>query len=120
MPPQNKQSKWRSSLPKEAGHVFRQSGKRYCQKHQNNRLAEYCLPAVKSGGLFIAMKGPNVDEEIKAATNALTILGGSLEKVLSFKLPLLGDERNLLLIRKEAPTPAKYPRRAGAPQKKPL
>jgi len=83
-------------------------------------LAEYCLPVVKHGGLFVAMKGPNVDQEIKAAAQALTILGGSMEKVINFKLPLLGDERNLLLIRKVAPTPAKYPRRAGTPQKKPL
>ena len=83
-------------------------------------LAEYCLPAVKSGGLFIAMKGPHIDQEIKDATKALTIMGGSLEKVLNFKLPLLGDERNMLQLRKVTTTPAKYTTRAGAPQKKPL
>lgn len=83
-------------------------------------LAEYCLPAVKVGGLFIAMKGPKVEEEINDAKNALAILGGTLEEVINLRLPFAGDERSLVMIRKVSPTPAKYPRRAGMPQKKPL
>jgi 16S rRNA (guanine527-N7)-methyltransferase len=83
-------------------------------------LAEYCLPAVKVGGLFMAMKGPKVEEETITAKTALTIIGGTLEKVINLKLPLGGDERNLVMVRKVGSTPAKYPRRAGMPQKKPL
>jgi 16S rRNA (guanine527-N7)-methyltransferase len=83
-------------------------------------LAEYCLPAVKTGGLFIAMKGPRVEEEIKAAEKALSVLGGTLQEMVNMRLPLTGDERNLVKIKKVSPTPAKYPRRAGMPQKKPL
>jgi len=83
-------------------------------------LAEYCLPAVKVGGLFVAMKGPKVEDETKAAKNALSILEGALENVIKLRLPLLGDERNLVMVRKISSSPAKYPRRAGMPQKKPL
>lgn len=83
-------------------------------------LAEYCLAAVKEGGLFVAMKGPKVEDEIKAAKNALSILGGTLEDVINLRLPLVGDERNLVILRKIGSTPLKYPRRAGMPQKKPL
>lgn len=83
-------------------------------------LVEYCLPAVKVGGTFVAMKGPKVAEETKAAETALSILGGALEDVINLRLPLGGDERNLIIIRKIRATPAKYPRRAGMPQKKPL
>lgn len=83
-------------------------------------LAEYCLPAVKVGGLFVAMKGPKVEDETKAAKSALSILGGTLENVIQLRLPLSGDERNLVMVRKTGPSPAKYPRRAGMPQKKPL
>lgn len=83
-------------------------------------LAEYCLPAVKEGGLFVAMKGPNLGDETTAAKNALAILGGTLEDVINLRLPLVGDERNLVMVRKVGHTPAKYPRRAGMPQKKPL
>ena len=83
-------------------------------------LSEYCLPAVNPGGLFVAMKGPKVEEETSAAKSALVILGGALEDVISLKLPLVGDERNLVMVRKVSATPEKYPRRAGMPQKKPL
>ena len=83
-------------------------------------LAEYCLPVVKVGGYFLAMKGPKVDEEMAAARNAVEILGGEVEKNINFKLPVLGDERNLVLVKKVRTTPEKYPRRPGAPLKKPL
>jgi 16S rRNA (guanine527-N7)-methyltransferase len=83
-------------------------------------LAEYCLPVVKEGGYFIAMKGPRLEDELAAAGKAIEILGGEVEKVINLRLPLAGDERSLVLIRKKKPTPDKYPRRAGMPQKKPL
>lgn len=83
-------------------------------------LAEYCLPVLKVGGFFMAMKGPRLEEELKLAENAFRILGGRLEEVLHLKLPFTGDERKLVLLRKIRPTPEQYPRRAGIPQKKPL
>jgi len=83
-------------------------------------LAEYCMPAVKVGGYFLAMKGPKVDEEIEGARRAMEILGGEIKKNINFKLPLMGDERNMVLIKKIRCTPEKYPRRMGVPLKKPL
>lgn len=83
-------------------------------------LAEYCLPAVKVNGFFLAMKGPKLEEEMIAAKKAIKILGGEVEETINLRLPITGDERNLVLIRKVKTTPEKYPRRAGIPQKKPL
>lgn len=83
-------------------------------------LAEYCLPFVKVGGLFVAYKGPEVRDELAAAGPALDILGGTKENVLEFSLPLDGGDRTLVCIRKTAVTPPAYPRRPGIPRKKPL
>ncbi|NLI14535.1 16S rRNA (guanine(527)-N(7))-methyltransferase RsmG [Pelotomaculum propionicicum] len=83
-------------------------------------LAEYCLPPLKKGGLFLAMKGPLPAEEIKNAEKAITILGGVVERTVLLRLPITGEERSLVVIRKIKDTPAKYPRRAGIPSKKPL
>lgn len=85
-----------------------------------NILAEYCLPLVRPEGFFIAWKGPGVEQEVAAAGNALALLNGRLAAVHRFKLPLLGDERALVVVQKTAPTPDAYPRRAGLPAKKPL
>ncbi len=83
-------------------------------------LAEYCLPLLKVGGHFIAMKGPEIEEEIEATGKALEVLGGKVDQIINIKLPFIGDERNLIVIKKIKPTPEKYPRRSGVPQKKPL
>ena len=83
-------------------------------------LAEYCLPPLRVGGVFVAMKGPKLQEEIKAAENALVVLGGEIRKVVAVKLPFTGDERELVLIGKIKATPETYPRRAGVPAKNPL
>ncbi len=83
-------------------------------------LAEYCLPPLKEDGLFIAMKGPRTEEEIKRAEKAIAVLGGALEKTVNLSLPLTGEERSIVLIRKIKSSPAKYPRRAGIPTKNPL
>ncbi|MEG6617237.1 16S rRNA (guanine(527)-N(7))-methyltransferase RsmG [Peptococcaceae bacterium 1198_IL3148] len=83
-------------------------------------LAEYCLPFVKLGGSFIAMKGPKAAEEIATASRAVQILGGQIAQIKEFKLPITGDERTLIKISKINPTPAKYPRKAGTPAKKPI
>ena len=83
-------------------------------------LSEYCLPYVKVGGYFIPYKSEKVAEEIEAAGKALSILGGRLEKKIEFTLPDTDYYRNLLLIKKNKPTPNKFPRKAGLPSKEPI
>ncbi|MWV46167.1 16S rRNA (guanine(527)-N(7))-methyltransferase RsmG [Paenibacillus sp. HJL G12] len=83
-------------------------------------LNEFCLPYVKVGGIFAAMKGSNPDEEVKEASKSLKELKGKLNRVEQFKLPIEDSERHIIVIDKTAPTPAKYPRKAGTAIKTPL
>lgn len=82
-------------------------------------LLEYCLPLVKTGGLFIAMKGSNA-EEIEGSKKALDILGGKIEVVKEFTLPGSDMKRNIIIVRKLRQTSTRYPRKAGKPSKEPL
>lgn len=82
-------------------------------------LAEYCLPFVAIGGLFVALKGAKLEEELKDSGRAIQLLGGELEQVKSYSLPD-GSRRFLVLIRKKSQTPAKYPRSASKIAKNPL
>lgn len=84
-----------------------------------NVLCEYCLPYVKVGGSFIAMKGPNADKEIEDSRNSIKLLGAEIEDV---KLYTLADEgkRSILILRKIKNTNSKYPRHGGKIQKSPL
>ena len=82
-------------------------------------LCEYCLPLAKVGGVFLAMKGPEVEEELDAAGNALELLGGKVGEVYPFTLPD-GSRRNIIAIEKIAPTPKKYPRDAKKMKNNPL
>ncbi len=82
-------------------------------------LLEYCLPFVKIGGTFIAMKGNNI-EELKDSKKALSILGGEIEEVKEISLPFGEMRRNIITVRKLRQTPTKYPRKAGKPSKEPL
>ena len=82
-------------------------------------LAEYCLPLVKVGGVFIAMKGASAREEAEAARRAAEKLGGELADVRAFTLPD-GSARSLLVYRKVRPTPPVYPRNGGKIAKSPL
>ena len=81
-------------------------------------LLEYCLPLVKVGGRFIAMKGANAGEE--KFDNALKVLGGKLVKEDRFLLSGTDMERCIFTVEKTKTTPAAYPRKAGLPSKKPL
>ena len=83
-------------------------------------LSEYCLPLVKKGGTFIALKGSKYADEIKEAEKAVKILGGKLVSAEPVKLPGLDDGRAIVKIAKLKPTPAQYPRKAGTPDKQPL
>ena len=83
-------------------------------------LAEYCLPLVKTGGMFIALKGSKYKEEINNAAKALNILGGKLVSARQVGLPGLDDGRAVVAIKKVKPSPKAYPRKAGLPEKHPL
>ena len=83
-------------------------------------LAEYCLPLVKKGGRFIALKGSKYAEEIEEGTAAVQILGGKILSAEPVKLPGLDDGRAIIKIGKIKTTPAQYPRKAGTPEKQPL
>ena len=85
-----------------------------------NILLEYMLPFVKVGGECICMKGSNCDEEIEIAKNAITILGGKVEKIEKFSLPNSDNNRTILIIKKLKKTGRQYPRNAGIPTKNPL
>lgn len=81
-------------------------------------LSELCLPFVKVGGLFIALKGPKADEEVKAAANALEILGGEVIKMEG--LDLDGNERVNVIVKKVRSCKKTYPRGQNLPKRKPL
>ena len=83
-------------------------------------LSEYCLPLVKTGGTFIAMKGRETGDEIKAYKDAVKKLGGRIRIVKTFNLVETDIERTLIYIDKNAKTPDIYPRKAGTPVKRPL
>lgn len=83
-------------------------------------LCEWALPYVRKDGLFIALKGAQYEEEIKEASKALRILGGTLEEVRPVTLPGLSDKRAVLYIRKSGTSPAKYPRKPKMAAKHPL
>ena len=82
-------------------------------------LAEYCLPFVKVGGCFAALKGGDIEEELDEAKYAVRQLGGKVESVEKFDLPG-GLSRSIVVIRKVKPTPAKFPRPSGKIKKNPL
>ena len=82
-------------------------------------LSEYCLPFVKTGGYFIPYKSGKVEEELAAASGAVKKLGSEVERTEDFLLPN-GDERTLVVIRKNKVLEKRYPRKAGLPGKDPL
>ncbi|MEH7084823.1 16S rRNA (guanine(527)-N(7))-methyltransferase RsmG [Neobacillus drentensis] len=83
-------------------------------------LSEFCLPLVKVGGHFIAMKAAHAKDELGMGQKAITTLGGRLEEMFTFTLPMEESERNILIIKKEKQTPKKYPRKPGTPGKTPI
>lgn len=82
-------------------------------------LSEYCLPLVKVGGVFLAMKGPGAAEELAESGAALKKLGGKGSGVAEFHLPG-GEVRNIIRIKKISQTPPVYPRNGGKIAKSPL
>ena len=82
-------------------------------------LAEYCLPLVKVGGNFLAMKGASGEEELAAARGAIKKLGGAYKETRTLHLPG-GDTRTLILCQKISQTSTAYPRNGGKIAKSPL
>lgn len=87
-------------------------------------LCEYCIPFVKVGGCFISYKGPDSHKEISSASNAISTLGGKLDRVMENGSTVFAGTGNeghrMIYIWKEMHTPDKYPRGGGKPSKKPL
>jgi 16S rRNA (guanine527-N7)-methyltransferase len=83
-------------------------------------LSELCLPLVKVGGSFIAMKAAHANDELEMGQKAISTLGGRVESMFTFTLPIEESERNILVIKKEKQTPKKYPRKPGTPGKTPI
>lgn len=82
-------------------------------------LSEYCLPFLKVGGLFAAMKGAKASDELSVAKGAIKILGGQVHSAKEFNLFDCG-ERSILCVKKISQTPSKYPRPSAQIAKKPL
>ena len=85
-----------------------------------NVLCELCMPFVRPGGSFIAMKSTDSEEEINEAKAAIRKLGGRIEKVIDYPIPDTDVTHRLIIIRKETATPKGFPRRFSKIQKSPI
>ena len=83
-------------------------------------LSELCLPLVKKGGQFVALKSSKGEEELEEAKFAISVLGGNVTETHTFELPEDAGERQMFIIDKKRQTPKKYPRKPGTPNKTPL
>ena len=83
-------------------------------------LCELCLPLVKVGGQFLAMKSSHTEEEIAEAKSAISKLGGKIEEVVDYTIPTTDVVHRVVRIKKVSPTPKKYPRRFAQIKKQPL
>jgi len=83
-------------------------------------LVELTLPFCQIGGRFVAQKKGEVDQEINRAKEAIAALGGKLDQIKKIELDEFNDGRYLIIIDKIYPTPSKYPRRPGVPERRPI
>lgn len=83
-------------------------------------LSELCLPFLKVGGYFLALKGPLADEELEDAKKAIHILGGEVIDVFSAKIPHTDLNHKIIVVKKVRQTPQQYPRKAGIVTKNPI
>ena len=83
-------------------------------------LAELCLPLVKVGGTFLAMKSLDADRELEEAGRAISLLGGRVERCADYAIPGTEVRHRLILIQKIGETPQKYPRAFAKIKKNPL
>ena len=85
-----------------------------------NLLLELCLPFVHTGGVFLAMKGPDCDAEAAEAANAAGQLGGKIREIKRYTVPGTDVVHACVVVDKLSPTPPQFPRRWARMQKKPL
>lgn len=83
-------------------------------------LSELCLPFVRVGGYFIAMKGPAIESEIYESKNAINILGGKIEEIIPVEIEDTDLQHNIVIIKKIKSCPGIYPRKAGLISKNPI
>lgn len=83
-------------------------------------LSELCIPLVKPGGQFLAMKASAAQDELSDASKAISTLGANKKEEFTFQLPVENSERSLFVFDKIKNTPKKYPRKPGVPNKTPL
>jgi len=83
-------------------------------------LSELCLPLVRVNGTFIAMKASAAQEELDQGKTAIKVLGGEINCIERFTLPIEQSERTIIFIDKKRKTPQKYPRKPGTPNKLPI
>ncbi len=83
-------------------------------------LSEYCLPFVKLNGIFVALKGANLNQELLEAEYAIDLLGGKMESVQEVFVEEIDSKRENIVIKKIKQTPNKYPRGKNLPRLKPL
>lgn len=77
------------------------------------KLSEWCLPFVKVGGYFLALKGPAADEELESAKRTITILGGQVEDVFEVEIPFSDLKHRIIIVKKVRHTPMRFPRKPG-------
>ena len=83
-------------------------------------LSELCLPLVKVGGKFLAMKSVDTEEEINSSKAAIAKLGGKITAVKDYAVPMTDVTHRVVIIEKVSPTPAAYPRAFAKIKKQPL
>ncbi len=84
------------------------------------QLCELCLPLVKVGGVFVAMKGPDCADEVNEAKSAIGKLGGKLKTVETYTVPGTDIRHSVVIIEKLHPTPKRFPRKWAQIKKQPL
>ena len=77
------------------------------------RLSEWCLPFVKVGGYFLALKGPSADEELADAKRTISILGGEVEDVFEAEIPYSDLKHRIIIVKKVRQTPKRFPTKPG-------
>jgi 16S rRNA (guanine527-N7)-methyltransferase len=83
-------------------------------------LLEVSIPFLNQNGTFVAMKGPDIDVELRQADRAMKLLNAKLEKKIIFSLPLGLGERTIVTFARQKEVSSKYPRKQGLPFNKPL
>lgn len=87
---------------------------------QLNILTELTLPLIKVGGVFLAMKAVESDEEVRIAKSAVSQLGGTMEQIVDYTIPHTDIQHRVVVIRKVKPTPPAFPRAFSRIKKAPL